>query len=86
MVDNIELKKILDKMENVLEQAIELKDENRELKIKLAKYEDEDEELDQNLKDFQFKLEKYGQLTDRGITSEIIKSREENDGNIKRQA
>lgn len=71
MVNNTELKNILAKMENVLEQAIELKEENRELKIKLAKYEEEDEDLDKDLRDFRFKLEKYGQLRDEVVTQEV---------------
>jgi len=64
MASNQEVKEMLVKMENVLEQAIALKERNKELEIKLAIYEDADNELDQDLNDFRNKLEYFTSLRD----------------------
>ena len=62
-----QMKDMLKRAENVLEQAVELKEENLQLKVKLAKYEDNDNELEQNMRDFKLKVELFGEPESRGL-------------------
>jgi len=59
MATNEEMKSMLNKMENVLEQAIELKEENRQLKIENIKLKESTEGLDRDMNDFRRKLELF---------------------------
>jgi len=65
MTNNMkQIKEMLKKAEAVVEQAIELKEENKELKRQIAILTEKDEELDKDMSDFKDKLDYFTSLRD----------------------
>ena len=71
MQNNKEIKELIVEMQSVLNVAVELTEENRELKIKLAKFEEPDETLEKNLSDFRNKLQYFTSKREKTATEEI---------------
>ena len=67
MMTNMQMKEMIRKMENILEQAIKIKEENKELKAKLEEKESEDVELNKNFEEFMIKVNSFGTPESRGL-------------------